>query len=134
MKKFTKLMLTLMLLAAGVVRVNAENVTLSQLSAANGSDADWQAAIPASYPVNVLDNVIFGSDASTQVTNANVNNYDYIYFIVDEFRAERAVRVFFWDPNQNKRIDYYLKPVSDKETADYSIQTTINNLYLTTNF
>lgn len=83
-------------------------------------------SIPASYPINVLDAVIFGSDANEQVTNANVNKYDYIYFEVTNFSSARAVRVFFWDPSQNKRIDYFLKPVAEKETANYLANTTVS--------
>ncbi len=83
-------------------------------------------SIPASYPINVLDAVIFGSDANSQVTNANVNKYDYIYFEVTNFSSARAVRVLFWDPSQNKRIDNYLKPVAEKETADYAAKTTVS--------
>ena len=113
----------LVLFSMSMGGLNAANATLDQLTAANGTGLS---NIPASYPVSVTDAVIFGSDASSQVGNANVNNYDYIYFEVENFRAERAIRVFFWDPNQNKRIDYFLKPVTDKETADYSQQTTVS--------
>ena len=117
MKKFTKLMLTLMLLAAGVVGVNADNATLDQLKAANGTGLS---NIPASYPVSVTNAVIFGSDASAQVGNANVNNYDYLYVTVTDFALAMSVRIFFWDPNQNIRIDYYLKPVAEKDNANFS--------------
>ena len=126
MGKFTKLMLTFALLIAGVGGVNAGNATLDQLEAAYGATSDWKNSLPASYPVNVLDATIFGSDAGTQTTNANVNNYDYIYFVVTDFVSARAVRVFFWDPNQNARIDYFLKPVADKETANYGQETTVS--------
>ena len=122
MRKITKLMLTLVLLAAGVVGVNADNATLDQLTAANGTGLS---NIPASYPVSVTDAVIFGSDASSQVGNANVNNYDYLYVTVTDFVSAVGVRIFFWDPNQNKRLDYYLKPVADKETANFEAQSSI---------
>lgn len=82
--------------------------------------------MPASYPVDVLDATIFGSDANSQTTNANVNNYDYIYFEVTNFASPRAVRVFFWDPLQNKRLNYFLKPVAEKETANYESETTVS--------
>ena len=106
--------------------VNAGNATLDQLEAAYGATSDWKNSLPASYPVNVLDATIFGSDANSQTTNANVNNYDYIYFEVTDFVSARAVRVFFWDPNQNKRLNYFLKPVADKETANYETETTVS--------
>ncbi|MBR2153779.1 MAG: hypothetical protein IJ901_04090 [Bacteroidaceae bacterium] len=134
MKKITKLMLALLLcvVSAGVTKVNAQQnaqqTGLADLEAGYGSTSDWQASVNnLSYPIDVKDAVIFGSDANSQVTNANVNNYDYIYFEVTDFSSERAVRVFFWDPNQNKRIDYFLKPEKDKETADYSANTTVTS-------
>lgn len=127
MKTITKLLLISALLITGVGGVKAENPTLNQLEAAYGATSDWTNSLPASYPVSVLDATIFGSDANSQTTNANVNNYDYIYFEVTDFVSERAVRVFFWDPNQNKRLDYYLKPVADKETANYETQTTVSS-------
>ena len=126
MRKITKLLLTAMLLVAGVGTVNADiKIHLNDLKAANGTDEAWLAAIPASYPLNVLDNVLFGSDANTQVTNANVNEYDYLFFKITDFVSERAVRVFFWDPTADKRIDYYLKPIADKETANYGANSTV---------
>lgn len=119
-------MLTLALCLVGVGGAKAQTKTLlSDLKAANGTDADWQNAIPKSYPLDVKDATLFGSDASTQATNANINNYDYIYFEVTDFVSARAVRVFFWDPTNNVRIDYFLKPVAEKETANYSANTTI---------
>ena len=128
MRKITKLLLTAMLLVAGVGTVNADiKIHLNDLKAANGTDEAWLAAIPASYPLNVLDNVLFGSDANNQVTNANVNGYDYLYFKITNFVSPRAVRVFFWDPTADKRIDYFLKPIADKETADYAANTTVSD-------
>ena len=118
-------MLALTLCIVGAGKLKADNLTLNQLEAANGTTSDWISTLPASYPVDVLDATIFGSDANYQTTNANVNNYDYIYFEVTNFSAERAVRVFFWDPNQNTRINYFLKPVAEKETADYAAETTV---------
>lgn len=82
-------------------------------------------SIPASYPVDVTNAVIFGSDANAQVTNANVNNYDYLYVTITEFVSEAGVRIFFWDKYQEKRLDYYLKPVADKETANYETPSNI---------
>ena len=126
MGKITKLLLSALLLIGGSTNLSAQSkITLDQLKAANGTDEAWLAAIPASYPVNVTDQVVFGSDASSQVTNANVDNYDYLYVTVSDFTAKKAVRIFFWDPIQNKRIDYFLKPVEDKETADFTQQTDI---------
>ena len=116
MKKLTTMMLTLTLMAAGVVGANADNATLNQLGTANSPGLT---NVPASYPVSVTNAVIFGSDASTQAGNANVNNYDYLYVTVTDFVDAVGVRIFFWDPNQNKRLDYYLKPVADKETANF---------------
>lgn len=97
--------------------MNADNATLDQLKAANGTGLS---NIPASYPVSVTNAVIFGSDASAQVGNANVNNYDYLYVTVTDFALAMSVRIFFWDPNQNIRIDYYLKPVAEKDNANFS--------------
>ena len=102
----------------GVNSVKAENATLKDLEAANGSTSDWLSSIP-NLPVDVKDATIFGSDASSQVTNANVNNYDYLYVTITDFASNAGVRIFFWDPAQGKRLDYYLKPVSEKETANY---------------
>ena len=124
MRKITKLMLTLALLVAGVGGVNADNATLDQLGAAYSPGLT---NIPASYPVAVTNAVIFGSDASAQVGNANVNNYDYLYVTVTDFVDAAGVRIFFWDPIQNKRIDYYLKPVEDKETANFETASNITD-------
>ena len=128
MRKFTKSLLTLALLVLGVGGVNsvkADNATLTDLEAAHGSTSTWVSSIPA-LPVAVTNLTIFGSDANTEDTNANVNNYDYIYFEVTDFVEARAIRVFFWDPNASKRIDYYLKPVDDKLTADYSASSNVS--------
>lgn len=124
MKKFLLSMFALLIM--GGANLKAENAGLSDLEAAYGATSDWLSSVPTSYPVNVLDATIFGSDADSQTTNANVNNYDYIYFEVTDFVSARAVRVFFWDPAQNKRLNYYLKPVADKETADYESATTVS--------
>lgn len=129
MRIFTKSLIALAMLVVGVISVSADNKTyLHELTAANGNTADWVDAVPnatTGYPLEVKDNVLFGSDANAQVTNANVGSYDYIYFVVTDFVAERAVRVFFWDPVNSNRIDWYLKPVADKETANYSQPTTV---------
>lgn len=127
MRKFTKMMLALAMLfgaVGGASSVKADNATLDQLEAAYGTTSDWRNSIP-NLPVQIKDGTIFGSDASSQTTNANVNNYDYLYVTVTDFSANKAVRIFFWDKYQNTRIDYYLKPVADKETADYSVQSDI---------
>jgi hypothetical protein len=95
---------------------------IKDLQAANGTTEAWVASIPASYPTSPIDvkdsQTIFGSDASSQQTNANVNKYDFIYFEVANFATSRACRIFFWDPNQNTRIDWYLRPVDEKDKVD----------------
>lgn len=104
----------------------ADNAALKDLETANGTANAWANTLAAlSWPLEVKDATIFGSDANYQVTNANVNNYDYLYVTVTDFTAEKAVRIFFWDPNQNKRLDYYLKPEADKETANYESPSNI---------
>ena len=48
-----------------------------------------------------------------------------MYVTVTDYTADKAVRIFFWDKYQNKRIDYYLKPEADKETANFEAATNI---------
>ena len=120
MKRFTKSMLTLALLVLAVGGVKAQTETdIKNLQAANGTTEQWVASIPSSYPTSPIDvkdsQTIFGSDANSQVTNANVNKYDYIYFEVVNFSTERACRIFFWDPNTNSRKDWYIRPVKGKD-------------------
>ena len=120
MRKFTKSLLTLALLvfAVGGAKAQAE-VDIKDLQAANGTTDAWVASIPATYPTSPIDvkdsQTIFGSDASSQATNANVNKYDYIYFEVVNFSTARACRIFFWDPNSNSRKDWYIRPVEGKD-------------------
>ncbi len=70
--------------------------------------------------MEVKDVTIFGSDASAQATNANLDEYDYLYVTVTDFNKPRAIRIFLWDPNQNNRLDYYLYPEAEKESANYT--------------
>ena len=48
-----------------------------------------------------------------------------MYVTVTEFTANKPVRIFFWDKYQNKRLDYYLKPEAEKETANFETRTDI---------
>jgi len=102
--------------------------SLEDLKAGYGSDSDWLIiANGITYPIEVKDVTLFGSDGTSQTTNADVKNYDYLYVTVTEFKAAKAVRIFFWDKYQNKRFDYYLKPVANKETANFEEQTNITD-------
>jgi len=131
MKNFTRLLATAALLfgvLGGVSSAKADvvKVTLDQLKAGYGTDSQWQAiANGISYPIEVTNAVLFGSDGGTQTTNADVKDYDYLYVTVTDFTENKAVRIFFWDKYQNKRLDYYLKPVADKETANFEAQSDI---------
>lgn len=129
--KTKKLLLTLALLlgvvgGANYVKADVVKVTLDQLTAGYGSTSDWLTiANGISYPISVSDGTLFGSDGGTQTTNADVKDYDYLYVTVTEFTANKAVRIFFWDKSQNKRLDYYLKPEADKETANFETASDI---------
>ena len=117
-------MLTLMLLAAGVVGANADNATLDQLGAAYGTGLS---GIPKSYPVSVTDAVIFGSDANAQVGNANVNNYDYLYVTVTDFvdavgifaNAEKTDKIVIHHSAIEEQImEHYTRLMEVKEGAN----------------
>lgn len=126
--KSKQLILLLFALVVGMGNARAqepERVTLDKLTVAYGTQGDWDKVANLSYPLDVTNAVIFGSDAGAQTTNANLNDYDYLYVTVTDFTTERAVRIFFWDNLQNKRLDYYLKPLAEKETADFTVQTAI---------
>ena len=127
MRKITKSLLALALLFGVVGGAKAQTETdLKDLEAANGTTEAWVASIPATYPIDVKDVTIFGSDASSQTTNANVNKYDYIYFEVTNFATAHPVRIFFWDPTANARKDWYIKPVEGKESVtDWSVRTDV---------
>lgn len=131
MRKFTKSLLTLALLVLAVgwtnsVKADVVKVTLDQLKAGYGSDDAWLTiANGITYPIEVKDVTLFGSDGTTQTTNADVKDYDYLYVTVTNFTENKAVRIFFWDKSQNKRLDYFLKPEADKETANFEEQSDI---------
>lgn len=129
--KTKKLLLTLALLlgvvgGANSVKADVVKVTLDQLTAGYGSTSDWLTiANGISYPIEVKDVTLFGSDGGSQTTNADVKDYDYLYVTVTNFTENKAVRIFFWDKNQNKRLDYFLKPEADKETANFEERSDI---------
>lgn len=129
--RLTKLALTLALLVFGMggansVKADVVKVTLDQLKAGYGTDEAWLTiASGITYPIEVKDGTLFGSDGGTQTTNADVKDYDYLYVTVTNFTANKAVRIFFWDKSQNKRLDYYLKPEADKETANFETESDI---------
>lgn len=129
MKRFTKLLLALTLCVFGgvsSVKADVVKITLDQLSAGYGTNSEWLTiANGITYPIEVKDGTLFGSDGTSQTTNADVKDYDYLYVTVTNFTANKAVRIFFWDKAQNKRLDYYLKPVADKETANFETQSNI---------
>ena len=129
MKRFTKLLLALTLCVFGgvsSVKADVVKITLDQLSAGYGTNSEWLTiANGITYPIEVKDGTLFGSDGTSQTTNADVKDYDYLYVTVTNFTANKAVRIFFWDKAQNKRLDYYLKPVADKETANFEAQSNI---------
>jgi hypothetical protein len=102
------------------VKADVVKVTLDQLKAGYGSDDAWLTiANGITYPIEVKDVTLFGSDGGTETTNADVKDYDYLYVTVTNFTENKAVRIFFWDKSQNKRLDYFLKPEADKETANF---------------
>jgi len=112
-------------LAVGGAKAQTET-DIKDLQAANGTTEAWVASIPASYPIDVKDAVVFGSDANSQVTNANVNKYDYIYFEVTNFASAKNLRIFFWDPSSNSRKDWYLRPVEGKDkVTDLSVSANV---------
>lgn len=122
MKQKLLLFLSLFLLVGGgsVFAEDATKVTLRDLKVANGTQADWDNVANISYPLEVKDGTIFGSDDGAQATNANLDEYEYLYVTVTDFNKSRGIRIFLWDSNQNKRLDYYLYPESEKESANYT--------------
>ena len=127
MRKFTKSLLALALMVFAVGGAKSQTETdIKNLQAANGTTEAWVASIPASYPIDVKDAVVFGSDANSQTTNANVNKYDYVYFEVTNFATEHGIRIFFWDPTANVRKDWYIRPVAGKdEVADWAVPANV---------
>ena len=131
MKKLSTILCTLALLFGAVggmdsVKADPVKVALNQLKAGYGTDSDWLTiANGITYPIEVKDGTLFGSDGGTQTTNADVMDYDYLYVTVTDYSANKAVRIFFWDKNQSKRIDYYLKPETQKETANFEAPSDI---------
>lgn len=121
MKFFTKSMLTLAMMAFGIVAANANvlGTDLKDLPTANGGTDAWKQAMQSlTYPLEVKDVVLFGSDAGSAQTSAKVSSYDYMYLEVTDFVSARPLRIFFW--NGSALVLHFLKPVADKETANYA--------------
>lgn len=119
-----------MFLLLGGGSIFADEVTkvlLSDLTAASGGQTTWNNSIAnvKTLPCDVKDDVIFGNDGNDGSSNANIDAYEYLYVTVTDFTKARAIRIFLWDPNANKRLDYYLYPEEEKETAVYTTQKEI---------
>lgn len=126
MKIFTKSLLTLALLVGAVGMANAGSTDLKDLPTANGGADAWKTAMASlTYPLEVKDVVLFGSDAGSAQTSADISTYDYIYIEVVDFVAERPLRLFFWDTANSALKLLFFKPVADKATADFTANTPI---------